>query len=175
LQLERLRDLPSGTTVLDVACGADLALGWVEPSRRIRYIGVDSSSAMLDRASRKARRRGFDTVELHLADVESMPVPDAVADVCLLYNALHCFPEPEAALDEVVRCLEPGPQVLGSMLVRGAVRRADRLLEADAARGGTTIGPGGTIEDLRGWLDRRFRDVDVAGAGALAVFRGVAA
>lgn len=170
--LDALGHLPTGTTILDAACGAGLALEWLEPSRRPHYIGVDRSPAMLERARRTANRRGIDDVELHPADVESMPLPAEVADVCLLYNALHCFRAPEAALDEVVRCLEPGGGVIGTMLVRGAVPRVDRLLDADAARGGLTMGPGGTSEDLRRWLSDRLVGVDVTSRGALAVFRG---
>ncbi len=159
--------------MLDVACGAGFALRWLDPSRGLHYIGVDDSPAMLARARKKAA--GFDDVDLRLAKAESMPLPDGVAEVCLLYNALHCFRDPETALDEVDRCLKPGAQLLGSMLVRGAVRRADRLFDADANRGGTTLGPGGTIDDLRRWLHGRFTAVEVTTDGALAVFRAVAA
>ncbi len=170
--LEALRALPSGATVLDVACGAGFALGWIDPSRGLHYIGVDDSPAMLARARKRAG--GFDNVDLRLANVELMPLPNGVAEVCLLYNALHCFRDPEAALNEVDRCLKPGGQLLGSMLVRGAVRRADRLFEADANRGGTTLGPGGTSDDLQRWLHDRFTGVEVTTDGALAVFSAVA-
>ncbi len=109
-------------------------------------------------------------MEFHLAEVEAMPLPGAVADVCLLYNALHCFPDSEAALDEVVRCVKPGATVLGSMLVRGAVARADRLLEANAAA--AVMGPGGTKEDLQRWLGGRLVGAEITALGALAVFGG---
>ena len=102
-----------------------------------------------------------------------VPLPDAVADTALVYNALHCFRDPEAALDEVLRCLKPGGQVLGSMLVRGAASRVDRLIEVDLARGGTTMGPGGTARDLRRWLDSRFVAVELTSEGVLAVFGGL--
>ncbi len=32
------------------------------------------------------------------------------------------------------------------------------------------MGPGGTIDDLRRWLESRFVDVEVSAAGALTVF-----
>ncbi|MDQ4072086.1 MAG: class I SAM-dependent methyltransferase [Actinomycetota bacterium] len=106
--LEGLGHLPWGATVLDAACGAGLVFSWLDPSRRPRYVGVDDSPAMLERARRRARRLGFADVEFHLSNVESLPLPDAVADVCLLYNALHCFRHPQAALDEILRCAKPG-------------------------------------------------------------------
>lgn len=164
------RHLPAGATVLDVACGAGLAFRWLDPSRPIRYIGVDNSPSMLERARRAARRRGFSHVELHLAEAESMPLPDGVADVGLLYNALHCVRNPVAVLDEVVRCLGRGAVLHGSMLVRGAVGRVDRLIDADADGG--IMGPGGTATDLRAWLEARLAGVEVGCFGALAVFRG---
>jgi len=170
--LDGLRHLRCGASVLDAACGAGIVLRWLDPSRRPRYVGVDSSPAMLERARQVANRRGFSDVQLHLAGVESMPLGDACADVCLLYNALHCFRDPEAALDSVLRCAKPGGLVLGSMLVRGAVARADRLMEADADRGGSTMGAGGTSDDLRRWLEARLVGTEITVGGALAVFRG---
>lgn len=168
--LEHLRDLPHAATVLDAACGAGLALRWLDPARTARYVGVDHSPTMLGQARRTADRRGFPAVELHLADVGSLPVPDACADVGLLYNSLHCFADPEGALADVVRCLKPGAALFGSMLVRGVVTRADRLMAAGSGSGGM-MGLGGTEADLHAWLGRSFVDVEVAGAGALAVFR----
>lgn len=165
--LAALGSLPSGTTVLDAACGAGLALRWLDPG--VRYVGVDHSPTMLEQARRSARQRGFAHVELHLADVGSMPVPDAGADVGLLYNSLHCFTDPTAALADLVRCLRPGAAVHGSMLVREAVPRADRLMDQGAGPGGM-MGLGGSTQTLRGWLDSHLVDVEVSGVGALAVF-----
>ena len=56
------------------------------------------------------------------------------------------------------------------MLVRGAVARADRLLEADAAA--PVMGPGGTSEDLQRWLRGRLVGAEITAHGALAVFGG---
>ncbi len=170
--LEELCQLPGGVTVLDIACGGGLALRWLDPGRGLRYIGGDTSPAMLSRAERTARRLRFSNRAFRLADAERVPLPDATADVCLLYNALHCLRNPQAVLDEAVRCLKPGSKVMGSMLVRRAVARADRLFEADAARGGSTMGPGGTRDDLRCWLQSRFTNVELTGRRAMAVFSG---
>lgn len=166
-QLDGLRELSPGVVLLDVACGAGLALRWLDPAAGVRYIGVDASPAMLRRARRQARRRGHDHVELHLADAALMPLPDAAADVGLLCNALHCVADPEAVLGEMVRCLKPGAAVIGSMLVRGNETRADRLMDAD------TLGltdSGGSDADLRGWLGAHLLDVQVQTTDALACF-----
>ena len=92
--LAELRDLPNNVTILDACCGAGLALGWLDPSID-RYIGIDSSPTMLNRARHRALRRGFSNADLQLADVEAIPLPDGAADVALLYNALHAVPDPK--------------------------------------------------------------------------------
>lgn len=167
-ELAGLRTLGDGSVVLDVACGAGLALRWLDPARAVRYIGVDSSPAMLVRAASEAQRRGYRDVVLHRADAADMPLAAATADIGLVFNALHCVPQPQAVLAEMVRCLKPGAPVVGSMLVRDAVTRADRLLDADAS--GLT-GPGGTDVSLRGWLEDQLVDVQLHTTDALACFR----
>lgn len=166
--LESLHAVADDDVVLDVACGAGLALRWLDPARAGRYIGVDCSPAMLARARREARRRGLRDVVLHQADAAAMPLAAATADIGLVFNALHCVPQPQAVLAEMVRCLKPGAPVVGSMLVRDAVTRADRLLDADAS--GLT-GPGGTDASLRGWLEDQLVDVQLHTTDALACFR----
>jgi SAM-dependent methyltransferase len=56
--LADLGNLPSDVTVLDACCGAGLALRTLDPSIQ-RYVGIDRSAAMLDRARGAAERRRF--------------------------------------------------------------------------------------------------------------------
>ena len=168
--LAHLRALPSGATVLDVACGAGLALRWLHP--HVHYVGIDASAAMIERARRVARRRGFTDATITEGDAEALPFPDSVANVALLYNALHCVPHPESVLRETVRCLAPGGRLLGSMLVRGASSRVDRLMARD--RDSTMMGPGGTSADLAAWLSQSLHHVRVNVHNALAVYDGIA-
>ena len=169
--LASLRDLDAGLTVLDACCGAGLALRWLDPSAVRRYIGVDISPAMLERAQRLAERRGFENAELQLADVEAIPLPDAAADVALLYNALHAVPDPQAAATEVARCVRSHGRLIGTMAVRGRGRRADRIIERESAKEHGLIGPGGTAADLERWLGKAgFTDVELSFDGTLAVF-----
>lgn len=90
--LEGLRDLPADVTVLDGACGAGLALHWLSSSWQGRYLGIDVSPTMLARSREVARRRALHGAELALADIGAIPLDDATADVCLLYNALNAVP-----------------------------------------------------------------------------------
>lgn len=168
--LARLGDLSAGLTVLDAACGAGLALKWLEPSRPGRYLGIDSSPAMLAHARKRAHQRGFRNVRLELADVAAIPLEDATADVYLLYNALHVVPEPQGAIAEALRCLKPRGRLTGSMLLRGERRRVDRFFEREQRKPSGLLGPGGTLSDLRRWLDA-CSGVEVELGGSLATFR----
>ncbi|MDQ3631482.1 MAG: class I SAM-dependent methyltransferase [Actinomycetota bacterium] len=169
-RLEALRDLEGGLTVIDAACGAGLALRWLEPSRVGRYLGVDNSPTMLGRARERARRHGFHSAELEQADIATIPLEARAADVYLLYNALHVVPEPEAAVAEAVRCLKPGGRLEGSMLLRGEVARVDRFFKREQVKPSGLLGPSGTRSDLRRWLEG-LSDVEVEVGGSLATFR----
>ena len=168
--LEQLRAVRADVTVLDVACGSGLALRWLDAG--VHYLGIDTSAAMLARSRRTARRRGFADARFTEGDAESLPFADGVAGVALLYNVLHCVAHPEAVLRETVRCLTPGGRLLGSMLLRGASPRVDRLMDRD--RESTIMGPGGTRQDLEAWLTQSLRGFRLDVYGAMAVFQALA-
>ena len=110
--------LPSDLVVADLGCGTgDLAGRLARHVRRV--VAVDRSAAML----KSARRRLADlpNVELHRADLESLPLEDASCDAALLVLALSYVPEPPRVLAEAARVLRPG----------GAVVVADLVLHED--------------------------------------------
>lgn len=170
-RLAALGELPAGVTVLDVACGAGLALHWLDPSTVASYLGVDASPSMLARARTVAERRGFQNAAFELADVANIPYGDGAADICLSFNALHCVPDPPGAIAEVTRCLAPGGRLIGSMLVKGGSSRADHLLAREKSRPNGTAGPGGTFADLERWLhEADLMGIQTEHAGAMALF-----
>lgn len=142
-----LAGLPAGSAVLDVPCGAGLALDGVRPG--VRYVGVDVSPAMLGRTRRRAGVLGL-SVELVEADVGALPFDDGAFDVCVCLNGLHCLPDPAGAVRELARCLRPGGRLTGDAVVTGAGARQD-LAVAVLRRLGL-FGPGGTADALRAWL-----------------------
>ena len=165
--LASLADLAPGTTVVDAACGAGLALEWLDPARGQRYLGIDRSPAMIQAARLVADSRGFADVTFHEGDVADLPLADGAADVALCFNALHCVADPQAVVRELARCVAPAGLVLGTSLVRGGSSRADRLLRLDP-----TMGPGGTLADLESWLGNvGLRNIEVEASGAMATFR----
>jgi ubiquinone/menaquinone biosynthesis C-methylase UbiE len=73
-----------------------------------RVIGVDMTSAMLDRAGSSAQEMGLDNVELHESLIESLPVEDGSVDVVISNGVIDLVPDKEAVFDEIDRVLRPG-------------------------------------------------------------------
>lgn len=105
--LTAVAELPYGATVLDVPCGGGVALRGLRPGQNVRWIGVDIEPAMLDRARRRAASHTSADVRLIEGDMYRLPLEDAKADLCLSYGGLHCLARPQAALEEMARCLRP--------------------------------------------------------------------
>lgn len=112
--------LRPGERVVDVGCGAGLdsliaarmvgALGAV--------VGIDMTPEMLDRARRSADEAGVSTVEFREGVAETLPVPDAWADVVISNGVLNLFPDKLAGLTEMARVLKPGGRLqIGDILV----------------------------------------------------------
>jgi hypothetical protein len=57
------------------------------------------------------------------------------------------------------------------MLVRGADERADRMMAREAGQGRSSMGTGGTADDLARWLDRAgFAEIQVDAPDTMALF-----
>lgn len=121
-------EVREGGTVVDCPCGAGPALRAVPSERGLRYVGVDLSPSMLDRARRRAADRGLDGVELIRASAEDIPLPSGCADLVLSFWGLHCYEDPAAAVGEAGRLLAAGGRLVGSTFVRGDDTVRQRLL-----------------------------------------------
>jgi len=99
-----------GAVVLDLGCGAgtDLLIAAQMTGPAGRVIGVDMTSAMLDRARESAGAMGLDNVELHGALIESLPLADASVDAVISNGVIDLVPDKDAVLDEIDRVLRPG-------------------------------------------------------------------
>jgi arsenite methyltransferase len=102
----------SGERILDVGCGpgfycAELA-DEVGPSGSV--VGLDSSSAMLELATRRCA--GHEGVDLRPADAASLPVDDDSFDAVLCVQVLEYVADTTVALAEIHRALRPGGRVL---------------------------------------------------------------
>ena len=149
--IRALGDLPAGSSVLDVPCGGGVALRGLAPGRGLRYVAADISPDMLGRTRRRAARLGLADVSAVQADIARLPFADGEFDVCVSFNGLHCVPDPAGAVRELARCLKPGGRLVGDVVVRRAGPRQDAAI-AILRRAGL-FGPGGTLADVRHWLD----------------------
>jgi len=98
-------------TVADLGCGEGYLT--MELARWAgRVVGVDRSTAVLDRARALAAARGVDNVEWREGDIERVPLDTAAVDMVVLSQALHHAREPARALAEAARVTRPGGRVL---------------------------------------------------------------
>ena len=99
----------AGAVVADLGCGTGQVSAAIAPFVR-RVIAVDGSAAMLHAAKR--RLQAFDNVELRRGELESLPIDEGRVGAATLMLVLHHVPEPERALREVARILEPGGRAI---------------------------------------------------------------
>jgi SAM-dependent methyltransferase len=169
--MAKLRDAPAGAAVLDVPCGGGVAFRYVRPGWRGRYVAADIAPGMLRRARREAERREL-TVELVAADMQKLPFADRSFDVCASFSGLHHLPEPERAVEELVRCLKPGGRLIGCTFVTGTGGRGERSVRLSKRAG--VMGNVFTAAELEDWLTD-LEDVTVDLTGPLALFEAARA
>jgi len=99
-----------GEAVLDLGCGAGfdvfVAAQLVGPAGRV--VGIDLSPEMLAMAEAELREPKFPQIEFQMAQVETLPFPDASFDVALSNGVLNLIPDKPQALREIFRVLRPG-------------------------------------------------------------------
>jgi ArsR family transcriptional regulator len=96
-------------TIGDLGCGTGAVSAALAPFVA-EVVAVDASAAMLQAAKR--RLNGFDNVQLRRGELEALPIDDARLDAAVLMLVLHHVAEPEKALAEAARVLEPGGRLL---------------------------------------------------------------
>jgi ArsR family transcriptional regulator len=118
--------LPCRELVVDAGTGDGVLLDLLAPVFR-RVLGVDRSSAQLERAALRVKQRGYQNVELieaELSDAELLRKVGKGADVVVAARVLHHAPLPRVALTELCNLLRPG----GKLLVIDYARHADEQL-----------------------------------------------
>src|SRR5260370_10954453 len=81
--------LRPGEIVVDLGCGAglDVLLAAPKVGAAGKAIGIDMTSAMIERARRNAAKQGLRNVEFHLAGIDPLPLADASLD-CIGSNCV---------------------------------------------------------------------------------------
>jgi SAM-dependent methyltransferase len=159
-----------GATILDVPCGGGVAFRALLPDQDLRYIAVDLSERMLARAESRAEERSLNQIEFAVADMSELPLGDGEADLVVSYSGLHMVPDPGSAIREIVRCLKPGGELIGTTFVAEGSRR-QRALFAIGGRSGHPVPP--PFRALRDRLhDAGIAELEIEPTHGFAVFRG---
>ncbi|MFE1601902.1 class I SAM-dependent methyltransferase [Methylobacterium sp. ID0610] len=103
--------MANGPRILEAGVGTGLSLGYYPASCEL--YGVDLSQDMLKRAAQKVRRRGLAHVKgLQVMDVCRLGYADATFDAVVAQFLITLVPDPEGALDEFLRVLRPGGEIV---------------------------------------------------------------
>jgi phosphatidylethanolamine/phosphatidyl-N-methylethanolamine N-methyltransferase len=101
----------TGGRILEVGVGTGLSLP--DYSRANRLTGIDLSAAMLRRAKARAAEQRLTNVDgLAVMDARLLGFRDGVFDVVVAQYVITTVPDPEATLDEFVRVVKPGGEII---------------------------------------------------------------
>lgn len=110
--------VPAGARVLD--CGAGTGeFSLAAATRAGSVLCTDMSLPMLERARRKARKRGLTNISFARRDVIALSDPDGSFDTVIAANVLHLLPEPEQAVRELWRVTAPGGRLILPTYLQG--------------------------------------------------------
>jgi phosphatidylethanolamine/phosphatidyl-N-methylethanolamine N-methyltransferase len=100
-----------GGRILDVGVGTGISL--LDYQRSNRIAAVDYSEPMLKQARRRVLEHELDNVEcVAVMDAQILGFADGVFDVVLAQFVITTVPDPEAVLDEFVRVVRPGGEII---------------------------------------------------------------
>jgi ubiquinone/menaquinone biosynthesis C-methylase UbiE len=110
-----------GASHLEVAIGSGTLYSFIARWRQWKklppahIVGVDYAESML--AGAIARFGNNPDIELKHADVAQLPLADNCFDSVNIANAVHCFPDVDAALRDVFRVMKPGARLAANVLL----------------------------------------------------------
>lgn len=96
--------------VADIGCGTGFLAAGLAPLVQIVH-ALDGSTAMLE-VARKNLASFDQKIEYHVADGQSLPLPDNSVDAVFANMYLHHCPDPLAAITEMTRILRPGGRLV---------------------------------------------------------------
>ena len=105
--------LRAGETLLDVACGTGIVVRLAAPMLGPggQVIGRDLNEAMIEQARRHALPPESASVVFGVSPAAPLDLEDASVDAVTCQQGLQFFPDPDAALAEMRRCLRPTGRV----------------------------------------------------------------
>jgi len=141
-----------GETVVDLGSGGgiDCFLAATDVGPTGRVIGVDMTTAMVDKARKNAERIHIGNVEFRLGEIERLPLADRSADVIVSNCVINLSPDKPAVFREAFRILRPGGRVAISDIV--ASSPLPEAIRNDRAALAGCIAGAPSIEELRASL-----------------------
>ena len=145
--------VPAGARVLDCAAGTgEFSLAAVRRAGAV--LCTDRSEAMLDRARKKARKRGLSNVSFARRDITALPDPDGSYDAVIAANVLHLLDAPGIAVRELWRVTAPGGRLILPTYLQGKTGAAYGTMIKIYQGVGFHYEHAFTPETYRGFLER---------------------
>ena len=120
-------NIPAGTRLLDVACGAG-QLTLPAARKGIAVTGLDLAANLVQQARTKAADEGL-TMHMDEGDAENLPYPDASFDVVMSLIGAMFAPRPELVASEMIRvCRSGGRIIMGNWTPAGHIGQMFKVI-----------------------------------------------
>ncbi|MBC8413151.1 MAG: methyltransferase domain-containing protein [Nitrospira sp.] len=118
-------EIPKGSTVIDIGCGAglDSFIAAKRTGSSGRVIGLDFSSSMIARALRSFEELmnkpdiNMGRLEFHNASADNIPLKDNTVDIAMINGIFNLNPDRDTIFNEVFRIIKPGGTAFVSELI----------------------------------------------------------
>jgi SAM-dependent methyltransferase len=159
--------LRPGEVVVDLGSGGGLdvflAARMVGPTGRA--IGIDMTTAMIERARTNAQAGGCTNVEFYQSTIDQIPLPDASVDCVISNCVLNLAPDKPAVFREIARVLKPGGRVaVSDIALKHELPEA--VAQSMAAYVGCIAGAIRIDDYKNGLLAAGFEHVEIVDSGA---------
>lgn len=167
--------ISEGETVVDLGSGAgnDAFVARRIVGEKGRVIGIDMTSAMVEKASGNCMKLGYGNVEFRLGEIEDLPVEGETADVVISNCVLNLVPDKKKAFSEIYRILKPGGRFsISDMVMEGEI--PDEIRSVMGLYAACIGGAVSTAEYLSIIGSAGFRDISLVSEKNIAITEDLA-